>query len=148
MSNGFVNPDNSKRGEYAKVIDEIAREKICPFCPEHVHRIHPKPIEEKKYWLVTDNAYPYKPVKQHLLLIHKEHIEHVTQLSSEAWEELRTILSELSKEKNIEGGALMMRFGVTKYTGASVTHLHAQLIQGNPDDPEYDKEKGVICRVG
>ncbi len=146
--NSFVNPDNSKRGDYAKVIDEIAKEKICPFCAEHVHRIHPNPIEEKKFWLVTDNAYPYKPVKQHILLIHKDHIEHVSELSREAWDELQDILVELSKNKNIVGGALMMRFGDTHYTGASVTHLHAQLIQGDPDDSEYDKTKGVLCRVG
>lgn len=148
MSTSFVNPDNSKRGDYAKVIDDIAKEKICPFCPEHIHRIHPNPIVEKTYWLVTDNAYPYKPVKQHLLLVHKAHIETVAELSKEAWSELQDIIVELSKDKNMAGGALMMRFGDTKYTGASVTHLHAQVVQGDPDSPEYDKTKGVLCRIG
>lgn len=148
MSTAFVNPDNSKRGEYAKVIDDIAKEKICPFCPEHIHRIHPNPIVEKTFWLVTDNAYPYKPVKQHLLLVHKAHIETVAELSKEAWSELQDIIVELSKDKDMAGGAFMMRFGDTKYTGASVTHLHAQIVQGDPDSPEYDKAKGVICRIG
>ncbi len=148
MSSGFVNADNSKRGDYAKVIDEIAKNKICPFCPEHVTRIHPKPIEEKKYWLVTDNAYPYKTVKQHMLLIHREHIEHVNELSVEAWIELKEILKEVSEKRDISGGAFMMRFGETRYTGASVSHLHAQIVQGDPDDPEYKKEIGVLCRIG
>lgn len=144
----FVNPDNSKRGAYAKVIDDIAAEKICPFCPEHIHRIHPNPVVDKTYWLITDNAYPYKPVKQHLLLVHKAHIEHVSELSIEAWYELKTILDELSQTKNMKGGALMMRFGDTKYTGASVAHLHAQLVQGDPESPDYDQAKGVLCRIG
>lgn len=144
----FVNPDNSKRGVYAKVIDEIAREKICPFCPEHIHRIHPNPIVEKNHWLITDNAYPYRPVKQHLLLVHKAHIEHVSELSKEAWDELKAILDELAESKDMKGGALMMRFGDTHFTGASVAHLHAQLVQGDPDSSEYDKTKGVLCRIG
>ena len=144
----YVNQDNSKRGVYSKVIDDIAKEKICPFCPEHIHRIHPNPIAEKTYWLVTDNAYPYKPVKQHLLLVHKAHIETVSDLSKEAWAELQDIIIELSKDKDMAGGALMMRFGDTKYTGASVAHLHAQVVQGDPDSPEYDKSKGVLCRIG
>lgn len=144
----FVNQDNSKRGNYAKVIDDIAREKICPFCSEHIYRIHPNPIVEKTYWLVTDNAYPYKPVKQHLLLVHKMHIENVSDLSGEAWDELRQIIVELSQDRGMAGGALVMRFGDTKYTGASVTHLHAQLVQGDSDSPEYEKAKGVLCRIG
>ncbi len=144
----FVNPNNSKRGDYAKVIDDIAKEKICPFCAEHIHRIHPNPIVEKTYWLVTDNAYPYKPVKQHILLVYRAHIEHVSELSKEAWSELQDIIVELSVARGILGGALMMRFGETKYTGASVTHLHAQLVQGDPESPEYDPTKGVMCRIG
>ncbi len=139
---------NSKRGDYAKVIDDIAAAKICPFCPEHINRIHPNPIEEKRFWLVTNNAYPYKPVKQHILIVHKAHIEHLSELSKEAWDEMKEILDELSKTRNIEGGSFVMRFGATHYTGASVTHLHAQLVQGDPDDATYDKTKGVLCRVG
>jgi ATP adenylyltransferase len=144
----YVNKDNSQRGSYAQVISDIAEQKICPFCPEHVHTIHPNPIEEKKYWLVTDNAFPYASVKHHILLVHKVHIEHIHELSLEAWEELHDILDELTLARNIVGGSFVMRFGDTHFTGASVSHLHAQLIQGDPDGPEYDKTTGVMCRVG
>lgn len=145
---GFVNEQNSQRGNYAQVIKDIADKKICPFCPEHVRNIHPHPLEEKTHWLVTDNAYPYKHVKHHVLIIHKAHIEHVSELSREAWDELQEILKEVTEKRAITGGAFVMRFGETKYTGASVTHLHAQLVQGDPDHPGYDKKTGVICRVG
>lgn len=139
---------NSKRGDYAKVIDEIAAAKICPFCPEHIHRIHPNSIDERQFWLVTDNAYPYKFTKHHILIVHKAHIEHVSELSSDAWGELQQIVNELTKTKNITGGSFFMRFGDTNFTGASVAHLHAQLLQSNPDDTMYDIVSGVQCRLG
>ena len=148
MTDEHVNLNNARPGVYAEVIKKIGENKICPFCSEHLHSIHPNPIQEKNYWLVTDNAYPYKPKKEHILLIHKTHISDMFEISKDAWTELHDIMDELEKTKNIEGGAFLMRFGNTKYTGASVTHLHAHIFQSNPDDPEYDKSKGVITRIG
>jgi ATP adenylyltransferase len=143
-----VNLDNARPGAYADIIKKIGDNKICPFCTEHLTSIHPNPIEEKTHWFITDNAYPYKPKREHILLIHKTHISDVTDLSQEAWIELKEIINIEKKKRDITGGTLMMRFGETKYTGASVTHLHAHLFQSNPDDPEYDKTKGVLTRVG
>lgn len=148
MSLHHVDVHNARPGVYADVIKKIGDEKICPFCTEHLHAIHPNPITEKTHWFVTDNAYPYKPKKEHVLLIHKTHISDISELSDPAWEELHEILTSEQKKRNIKGGTFMMRFGETTYTGATVTHLHAHLFQSNPDDPEYDKSKGVFTRIG
>lgn len=148
MSDEHVNLNNARPGVYSEVIKKIGENKICPFCPEHLHSIHPNPIQEKKYWLITDNAYPYKPKKEHILLIHKTHIGDVSELSNEAWIELKNIIDNLKSERNISGGSFIMRFGNTKYTGASVTHLHAHIFQSDPDNPEYDKSKGILTRIG
>ncbi len=144
----FVNLTNARPGVYEKVIKDIQESAICPFCPEHINNIHKNPIEEKKFWLVTDNMYPYKPTRKHLLLIHKKHIEHVGELTKEAWDELFDIIKTETKKLGMEGGTFMMRFGNTKYTGASVSHLHCNLLQSDPDHPDYEKTKGVITRVG
>jgi ATP adenylyltransferase len=143
-----VNIDNARPGVYTDVIKKIEQDKICPFCPEHLLTIHPNPIEGKKYWVVTDNAYPYKPKKEHVLLIHKKHISNINELSPEAWVELKEIINTEQSKRNITGGTLMMRFGETKFTGASVTHLHAHLFQSDPDSEEYDRTKGVLTRIG
>lgn len=141
----FVNQDNArKENNYSKVINEIAEKKVCPFCPDQIHNFHKLPIEEKTYWLVTQNMYAYKPTKFHYLLIHKKHIETIAEISDDAWTELKQIISDTK----VSGGTLMCRFGETKYTGASVTHLHAHIIQSDPDSPDYDKTKGVMTRVG
>jgi ATP adenylyltransferase len=144
----FVDLNNARPGVYQKVIEEIKKSSICPFCPEHIRNIHKNPLEEKEFWLVTDNMYPYKPTKKHLLIIHKKHIEHFSELTEDAWKELFRIIKEEGKKLNIEGGTFLMRFGKSRYTGSSVSHLHCQLIQSDPDHPEYERTKGVITRVG
>jgi len=48
-------------------------------------------------------------------------------------------------ENKIPGGTFIMRFGDTRYTGASVSHLHANLI--SPDGEDKDR-KPIIARVG
>lgn len=148
MTDRHVNLQNARAGLYADVIANIAEKKICPFCPEHITTIHKNPIEEHSAWLVTDNMYPYRPTKQHVLIVHRQHIEGMDQVSSDAWAELRVIIKAETAKRGIVGGSFFLRFGETKFTGASVTHLHAHLIQSDPDDPTYDSAKGLMTRIG
>ena len=145
---GFVNEQNSKRGHYAEVIKDIAEKNVCPFCPEQLLNFHKKPIRKYGHWIVTDNMYPYKPVKHHALFIHEQHIEHVSDMSPEAWQELKEIVDQETTSRGIVGGAVMMRFGDTRFTGASVSHLHAHLVQSDPDSPDYNPDQGLRARVG
>ncbi len=143
-----VNLGNSRTGKYAKVIKKIAEKKICPFCPENIDSIHPNPIQSRSLWLVTNNAYPYIPNREHILLVHKKHITDIKDLSKEAWLELKEIINDECKKRKISGGSMMLRFGDPKFTGASVTHLHAHLFQSDPNNPKYNKKKGVLTRIG
>jgi len=73
----FVNIDNTKRpegaGKYGNVISQIQKDGVCPFCPEQLKNYHKNPIiEETESWLVTNNMYPYKNAKHHILFIHKK----------------------------------------------------------------------------
>ncbi len=144
----FVNEQNAKRGHYAGVIKDIAEKAVCPFCPDQLVNFHKNPIRKHGHWIVTNNMYPYKPVKQHVLLIHEEHIEHANEISSSAWAELREVIEQETTDRNMIGGALTMRFGDTRFTGASVAHLHAHLVQSDPDASDYDPEQGLRVRIG
>lgn len=145
----FVNLQNSSRGadeEYGRVIDQIKKDGACPFCPENLARYHKNPIlKEGSYWLLTDNMYPYKGAKHHILLIHKKHIENVANLSEDAWGELFRFVSSETKKRGIQGGTFYIRFGDTAYTGASVSHLHANLIS---PDAENKKREPIMARIG
>lgn len=144
----FVNKQNARPGVYSEVIKQIAEQKVCPFCPEQLANFHKNPIELGKYWLATDNMYPYKPNKHHLLFIHIAHIQHIAEISPEAWAELGEIIRQQTAKRQITGGTFYLRFGDTHFTGASVTHLHANLVQSDPEDPAYDPAKGIYTRVG
>ncbi|MEK7195226.1 MAG: HIT domain-containing protein [Patescibacteria group bacterium] len=148
MSN-FVDTNNSNRGEnesYRDVIGQIKKDEICPFCPENLSKYHKKPIlEENDYWLLTENMYPYSGAKCHLLAIHKVHIEDVSQVSKEAWGGLLEIIQRETEKINIKGGTFYMRFGNTAHTGASVVHLHANLVS---PDTEDKNRKPIMFRIG
>lgn len=145
----FVNLDNTAyrpKPDYGKFIDEIKKDAICPFCPEGLAKYARNPvIKDGKYWALSNNAYPYENSKYHLLLIHKKHIESLAEVSTEAWIELKMLIDEFTKEKNIPGGSLLIRFGDTRYTGASVKHLHANFV--SPDGENKDR-KPILARIG
>jgi ATP adenylyltransferase len=148
MTKSFVNPENTKHrpsGTYSKVINQIGKDGVCPFCPEHLARYHPNPIlHEGEHWLYTNNAYPYQGSVHHFLLIHKAHIEAFSEITPTAWLELQGLINAITEKHRIKGGALVCRFGETKYTGASVTHLHLQIIVGSG----VTGAEPVLMRVG
>lgn len=51
------------------------------------------------------------------------------------------------KKYQIVGGGLAMRFGATRYTGATVCHLHAHLIVPTID-PRSGRAKTVLFPIG
>jgi len=148
MSKKFVNPNNTKHrpgGKYGNVISKIVKDGVCPFCPEHLATYHPNPIiQEGKHWLYTKNAYPYKGAIHHFLIIHKTHIEAFQDITPAAWLELQELINVMVEMHGIKGGSLVCRFGQTKYTGASVSHLHAQIIVGSGTEGA----EPVLMRVG
>lgn len=143
----FVNDQNTGRPDkvYKKVIQDIAKDGVCPFCPEYFNQYHEKPtLIDGKYWLLTDSMYPYKNSAHHFLLVHKKHIERIQDVNKSAWKELKEVIDQITTKKNIPGATLLFRFGETNYTGASVSHLHAQLVSG----PGKKDSEPIITRVG
>jgi len=144
----FVNPANAANrpdGTYGKAVEAIKNDGVCPFCPENLPKYHKKPIlKEGKFWLLTDNMYPYEGSKFHEVLIHKAHITTLAEVSADAWVELKTLVEEFAKEKNIQGGTFVMRFGDTAYTGASVAHLHANFVSSTGEKGR----KAIVARIG
>ena len=149
MKRSFVNLENTAYRPdrtYGDVIRKIKADGICPFCPAHIRRYHKKPIiKTGRHWVLTENMYPYKGAKHHLLFVHKKHIERFSEISPAAWKELSALITFVAAKRKIKGGALLMRFGKTAYTGASVAHLHANVI--SPDIRKKNR-KPIIARVG
>lgn len=128
----------ASRKDYAQVLTTITEHGGCPYCADFRHPVetfkyHTNPILwSGAYWLATDNFARYTGAKYQFLIPHREHIEHILEISPQAWAELHIVISWLCREYNIPGGSFFMRFGDMNYNGASVAHLHAQLLMGSP----------------
>lgn len=137
--NGYVYVPNSRGDEQRDVMEKIVRDKVCPFCMEHLAKYHKKPIlRESEHWILTENQWPYEHTRRHLLAITKTHVESMDELPAGAGEELFDLFRWAVRELDIRGGGFSVRFGDHEHSGGSVTHLHAQLVEPNLDDPTYE----------
>ena len=136
-----VNLSNARTQFQREVMEQIKRDKVCPFCTENFLRYHTKPIiKEGKYWILTENFQPYAGSKHHLLAVSKKHTTRFDELTPAAQAELFALFAEEARKRNIKGGTILMRFGDTDYTGGTVEHLHAQLVSGmkrSGSDPQW-----------
>jgi len=137
MAKEYVNKASAAgRPVYAKTLERILKDKVCPFCEEYFLKYHTKPILKKgAHWIVTKNMSPYEGTKQHILFVHRGHIEDIASLSPAAAAELIKLASTYKKKYKLPGASLFMRTGDTNYTGASVRHLHASLLSGTKSRP-------------
>ena len=112
-------------------MEQIKKDKVCPFCEEHFLKYHTKPILKKgKHWILTENFQPYEGTKHHLIAVARKHVTSFAELSPAAHAELLKLFANEAKKRGIKGGAMFMRFGDTNYTCGTVEHVHAQLISG------------------
>lgn len=124
----MVNPKYAKPVEYRGVIQEIASQGRCPFCPENF-RYHKHPVLKKKNdWLITKNSWPYAHTRDHFVIISASHKESLGELSLSDLTAVKSLADWAINRFKIKGGALAVRFGDTDYTGATVCHLHFHLI--------------------
>ena len=137
MKKKVVNKRFAKgKGEYEEVINEIETKGKCPFCPENF-KYHKDPILKRNgTWFLTKDSWPYKNSKYHFLIINKTHKEFFKELTTKDWESLRVLTNWAVKKYKLNGGAFALRFGDPNYTGATVYHMHAHII-----NPKLDKNK-------
>lgn len=149
--NNFINKDHGERSEEQRIImEQISQDQGCPFCidfgekPSHIY--HKKPLLEcGEYWAITTSQYPYDGAIEHFLIVSRAHLEHISELHPNAWTELGRFASMLTKSGMSEGGTFLLRFGDTNKTGASVAHLHAQLVMGGSKDEGGEK---MLTQIG
>ena len=147
MSDKRVNLSNARNDGQRQIMETIVDDGVCPFCLENLEKYHKQPIlASGEYWLVTTNQWPYEHTEHHFLLIAKRHVQTVTDLPPGAFEELGEHIKELVRAYGLTHGGVAMRFGDIAYTGASVNHLHAHVLQASKNLPEDAKLKFKFSR--
>jgi diadenosine tetraphosphate (Ap4A) HIT family hydrolase len=132
QENRFINMNVIRRDDQRQTMETIREAGHCPFCRENLDKYHKNPIlKEGKFWLLTDNQWPYEKVKHQILAIYKTHVEHLKDVDPEAGRELFEMFAEETRKRNISGGGLAMRFGSSVHGnyGSSVLHIHAHLVE-------------------
>lgn len=146
MNNSGLDLKNARKEKQIAVMKKIIADGVCPFCHDFVGKekpaYHSNPIlVETDFWVATRNAWPYDHTKEHLILVIKRHILNPEEMKGEEILDLWNIIKEVKQELGITHSTLLMRSDTTGKTGATVQHLHAQLVVASGDEP-------VITRVG
>ena len=81
------------------------------------------------YWIVTNNRFKYAGAEDQFLLISKEPIYCLEDMSEAMQLELHRIWLNLIEVYHIQGGAMCFRFGDCALSGASQKRIHAHIIK-------------------
>ncbi len=131
----FVDVENATGEDYRNLIKIIAKDEVCPFCKENLEKYGNKIIDETDYWLLIEKQNLADGKRNQLVAIPKKHIETIWEIEPGVSADLLKLFSRGAIERGIEGGALVIRFGNTKLSGATIKHLHVELIE-----PEIGEE--------
>lgn len=128
MRKNFVSVANARKGEYKKVIKEITKTGKCPFCKENF-KYHKKPLlKNRGGWFLTENSWPYKETRHHLIIIGKKHKENFLELKNKDFTDVAYLTNWAIRKYKIKGGGFTMRFGDPRINGSSVSHIHFHII--------------------
>lgn len=146
MNKSGLDLKNARKEEQINLMKKIIADGVCPFCHDFVEKekpaYHPNPVLiETDFWVVTRNAWPYDHTKEHLVFVIKRHVTTPEEMKDEEVLDLWNIIKKIKQELSITHSTLLMRSDSTGMTGATVQHLHAQLIVSAGEEP-------VITRVG
>ncbi|MEK7151001.1 MAG: HIT domain-containing protein [Patescibacteria group bacterium] len=123
-----VDLSSARSFRYRKTLAKIARDGKCPFCPGNFLEKNSRVIKRVDGWFLVHNFQPYANARVHLLLVPTRHLERFSELSASDFASITRLVDWATTQFRVRGGAFLMRFGSTKYTGATVCHLHAHLV--------------------
>lgn len=124
------------RDQYDEMV-RLEEEGICIFCPDHLgHEGGKEIIAANDTWSLVFNDYPYPATLHHVMLIPKQHVTKLTELSAQSQRGYWDILQKAAERYGPDYFVLASRNGNPRYTGATIAHLHMQFIVGDPDADE------------
>lgn len=129
---------NYRTPEQLEEMQRLEEAGICLFCPEALDkRAQQRTLLKTEHWTVTPNEFPYKGTKLHLLVIPHEHVNDMLDLDGDSLNDFWKTLKMVRKQFNLTHYGLGARNGDCAFTGATIAHVHAHLLVGDPEpDPE------------
>ena len=130
--------DNYRTDEQLAEMRRLEAAGICLFCPaalrEHARQ---QVIFETRHWAVTPNEFPYRGTRLHLLVVPHQHVNDMLDLGDDARSDFWTALRAIRERFDLDHYGLGVRNGNCGFTGATIAHVHAHVLVGDPAlDPE------------
>jgi ATP adenylyltransferase len=132
--------DNFRTAEQLAEMQRLEAAGVCLFCPGGLAAQNRQEIVLRTgHWSVTPNAFPYRGTKLHLLLLPDQHAADLLDLEPAVQADFWTALGQVRERFGLDYYGLGVRNGDCRYTGATITHVHAHVLAGHraagPDGP-------------
>jgi ATP adenylyltransferase len=115
-------------------MQRLEAEGTCLFCPDGLRQhAADRILHESGSWFVILNKFPYRGTKLHLLIIPREHVGDMADLHPAAQSDFWSVLSLTRERFELSHYGLGIRNGDCRFTGATIAHLHAHVLVGDPD---------------
>jgi ATP adenylyltransferase len=130
--------ENHRTAQQLAEMQRLEADGVCLFCPEGL-RTHARQqiLWETKHWAVTPNKFPYRGTGLHLLLVPHAHAGDMLDLDPDIRQDFWTALAMVRERYRLSHYGLGIRNGDCRFTGATITHVHAHVLVGDPAaDPD------------
>jgi ATP adenylyltransferase len=125
--------ENHRTAEQLAEMRRLEAEGLCLFCPDGLRRqARQRVLFQTRHWTVTPNEFPYAGTSLHLLLVPQQHVGDVLDLGPDAQADFWTALAQIRERYGLRYYGLGMRNGDCRFTGATIAHLHAHVLVGDP----------------
>ncbi len=126
--------DNYRTDEQLAEMRRLEAAGICLFCPASLREHASQEIAfETRHWAVTPNAFPYRGTRLHLLIVPHQHASDLLDLGDEALADFWAALRQVRERYGLDYYGLGVRNGNCSFTGATIAHVHAHVLVGDPD---------------
>jgi len=101
--------------------------KHCPFCPGS--ESFKLPIEACSHWHLRANDFPPDGVERAMLIVPNRHVERVTELDGDDWEQFGHLVRIAVTKHGVDAGGFMGRFGDPLLHSGTIPHFHINLMK-------------------
>ena len=130
---------NHRTAEQLAEMQRLEAAGICLFCPGGARDAGRQRavLWESRHWAVLPNDFPYRGTMLHLLVVPHEHVNDMLDLDEESLGDFWDVLKVIRQRFSLDHYGLGVRNGDCGFTGATIAHVHAHILVGDPTvEPE------------
>ena len=130
----YIYPPNAREQEQLDIMMNKENNNQDPLDPNVIDQ---EIIFVANYWYVSKNRFPHQGKGEQYLIVSKNPVYKIENMTSEMWNELYSIWIMVKNNYNLDGGSLCFRYGDPALSGASLKRLHAHIIMPNEEKVRF-----------